>query len=127
MSRYGTPLPWHWFLRRGGYRTFMAREATSIAIAAYLVYLLAWLRRLGQGPEAYEAMMQQMREALPIVLHALAFAAALYHSFTWFDLTPRIMPMYIGEERVADGWAATLMGYLPWTAVTAVVLWGTMR
>ncbi len=56
-------------------------------------------------------------------MHILALAAALYHSITWFNLTPKIMPLYIGEDRVPDFWAAILMGYLPWTLITFIILW----
>ena len=56
-------------------------------------------------------------------MHVLAFVAALYHSITWFNLTPKIMPLYIGEDRVPDFWAAILMGYLPWTLITFIILW----
>ncbi len=125
--RYRTPLSWHWFLERPGYLAFMAREATSIAIAGYLVYLLVWLDRLGRGPEAYQELLQATRTPMAIVLQGLVFAAALYHSITWFNLTPKIMPMYVGEDRVPDAWAAVLMGYLPWLAVTALVLWMVVR
>ena len=55
-NRYQTPMPTLWFLQRPGYRRFMAREGTSILVVGYLVYLIIWLWRLGQGPEAWEAM-----------------------------------------------------------------------
>ncbi len=42
---------------------------------------------------------------------------------TWFNLTPKIMPLYIGEDRVPDIWTAILMGYLPWTLCTFIILW----
>ena len=62
-----------------------------------------------------------------ILLHSLALAAALFHSITWFNLTPKIMPMYIGEDRVPDLLAAIAMGYLPWVVVSVAVLWGLVR
>ena len=126
-TRYGTPLPSTWFLQRPGYRLFMLREMTSVFLAAYLVFLLVWLYRLGQGPEAFEAMIQAARHPLSIALHLIALAGALYHSITWFNLTPKIMPMYFGEDRVPDLWAAIFMGYLPWAVVTAGILWAVLR
>jgi fumarate reductase subunit C len=126
-TRYQTPMPATWFLQRPGYRRFMLREATAIILAAYLLYLLFWLYRLGQGPEAYEAMARAGRNPLVIVLHLVAFIAAVYHSITWFNLTPKIMPMYIAEERVPDAWAAIAMGYGPWLAASAFVIWGVLR
>ena len=125
--RYKTPLSRFWFLERPGFRRFMAREATAIFLAGYLVFLLVWFRRLGQGPEAFAGMMEALRSPGWVFLHVLALLAALCHSITWFNLTPKIMPMYIGEDRVPDMWAALLMGYLPWAGVSAVIIWGVLR
>ena len=127
MSRYRTPLPWFWFTRARGYRLFMLREATSVISAGYLVWLLVWLARLGAGPEAYAAMTASATSPAGILLHLLAIVAAVYHSVTWFNLTPKIMPMYIGEDRVPDVWAAVAMGYMPWGVVTAAIIWGLLR
>ncbi len=126
-KRFQTPMPSTWFLQRAGYRRFMAREATAIAFAPFLVYLLVWIHRLSQGPEAFAALIEVTRNPVSVVLHSLLFGAVLYHSFTWFNLTPKIMPMYVAEEKVPDFWAAIFMGYLPWVVVTAVVLWGVLR
>ncbi len=126
-QRYKTPLASFWFMQRRGFRLFMVREATSVFVAGYLVFLLIWLYRLGQGPEAFAAMIETARHPLAVVLHLMALAGALYHSITWFNLTPKIMPMYLGEDRVPDFWAAICMGYIPWLVVTALIIWGLLR
>jgi len=126
-TRYGTPLTSTWFLARPGFRRFMAREATAFAIFAFLVYLLFWLRAIGDGVEAYEHMVQVTRNFVSIIGHGLVLGAVVYHSCTWFNLTPKIMPMYVAEEKVPDAWAAVFMGYLPWAVMTALVVWGVLR
>ena len=126
-NRYMTPLGWYWFLERPAFRAFMAREATSVAVAGYLVFLLFLLNAIGDGPAAFARVVDDLNQPLAVFLHVLVFGAALYHSITWFNLTPQIMPMYIGEDRLADVWAAILMGYLPWLVVSAVVLWAVTR
>lgn len=126
-NRYQTPMPSTWFMHRAGYRRFMAREGTAIAIAAYLVYLIVLLYRMSQGSDAYGELIALARTPVAVVLNSLLFGAVLFHSFTWFNLTPKIMPMYVAEERVSDFWAAIFMGYLPWFTVTALVLWGVTR
>ncbi len=123
-ARYQTPLPWSWFTQRRSYRMFMAREATSVFLAGYLVYLIVWIYRIGQGPEGLAAAIDSARHPLTVAMHLLALVAALYHSITWFNLTPKIMPLYIGEDRVPNFWAAILMGYLPWIVVSVILLWG---
>ena len=122
-ARYQTPLPWSWFMQRRSYRLFMAREATSVFLGGYLVYLIVWIYRIGQGPEGLAAAIDSARHPLTVAMHILALVAALYHSITWFNLTPKIMPLYIDEDRVPDFCAAILMGYLPWTLITFIILW----
>ena len=122
-ARYQTPLPWSWFTQRRSYRLFMAREATSVFLAGYLVYFIVWIYRIGQGPEGLAAAIDGARHPLTVAMHIMALVAALFHSITWFKLTPKIMPMYIGEDRVPDLWVATVMGYLPWAMVTVIILW----
>ncbi len=78
---------------------------------------------MGQGPEGLAAAIDGARHPLTVAMHILALVAALYHSITWFNLTPKIMPLYIGEDRVPAIWAAILMGYLPWTLFTFIILW----
>ncbi len=121
--RYQTPLPWSWFTQRPSYRRFMVREATSVFMAGYLVYLIVWIYRIGQGPEGLAAVINSARHPFTVALHLLALAAALYHSITWFNLRPKIMPLYIGEDRVPDLWVAIVMGYLPWAIVSVIILW----
>ena len=126
-NRYMTPLRWYWFLQRPAFRAFMAREATSVAVAGYLVFVLILLNAIGDGPVAYDRVVVNLKQPWAVFGHVLVFGAALYHSITWFNLTPKAMPIYIGEDRVADFWAAILMGYLPWLVVSAVVLWAVTR
>ena len=126
-QRYQTPMGSLWFVKREGYRRFMAREMTAFAMAVFLVYLLYWLRAIGDGYTAYVQMVELTRNPLSVTFLGLIFGALLYHSITWFNLTPKIMPMYVAEEKVPDMWAAIIMGYLPCAAVTVVVLWSVMR
>ena len=121
--RYATPLTWNWFLQRPGFRFFMLREFTSFFIAVYLVFFLLWLRSLGQGLEAYADFMKMVRHPISWAVNTIIFGAALYHSVTWFNLTPKVMPIQLGEDRVADAWTAFLMGYAPWFALSAFILW----
>jgi len=124
---YVRPMPGTWYLHTWAYRLFMIREVTSVFIAAYLVFLLVWLYRLGQGPEQFEAMLRATRSPLSVVLHVLALAAALYHSCTWFNLTPKVMPVRVGEERLPDLLVAVAMGYFPWIVLSGLLVWGALR
>ncbi len=124
---YRPPMPSAWYLRTQPYRVFMLRELTSVFIAGYLVFLIVLLVRLGQGYEQYAAMMESLRSPLAVIAHGLALAAAVFHSITWFNLTPQVMPIRIGEEQVPGAVVAIGAGYLPWLTVSGVILWGVMR
>ncbi len=126
-TRYQTPKGPAWFMARPGFRRFMAREATSFAIAAFLVWCLVLLHRLGQGYVAWAEFMELTRHPFVIAAHAIVFGAVVYHAVTWFNLTPKAMPMQIGEEKVPDFWVSFLTGYLPCALVSAIFIWGVLR
>ena len=72
-------------------------------------------------------MLVSMRSPVSVVFHGIVLSAALYHSITWFNLTPKVMPVRIGEDRVPGPLVAIGMGYLPWVVLSAVLLWGVLR
>jgi fumarate reductase subunit C len=116
-----------WYLKSAPYRWFMVREMTSVFIAAYLVFLVVLLFRLAAGAQSFERMLVMMQSPVSIVFHAVVLAAALYHSITWFNLTPKVMPVRIGEEKLPDSMVAIGMGYLPWVVLSALLVWGVLR
>ena len=122
------PYPKDWFLRKRAYRLFMLRELTSVCIAGYLVFLLWWLYRLQQnGTEGYEALLSIVRHPVMIGLHTIALIAAVWHSITWFNLTPLAMPMRIGEDKVPGVVISIATGYGPWFVLSGFILWATLR
>lgn len=126
MSRnpYFRELPKHtWFFRHPRYMRYMAREVTCIFIGAYTLLLLIGLQRLSQGEAAYESFLQALREPASIAFHVAALAFAVYHTVTWFNVTPKALPMQIGESFVPN---AAIAGahYLGWAILSALVLFG---
>ena len=121
---YHRPHPWNWFLKRRGYVRFMVRELTAVFVGAYLVFLIVTLGRLGSGQSAFVAFLAEISHPLWRVLHGIVLVAALWHSITWFNLTPRAMPVFRGDVRISDPLVAIAMGYLPWIVVSILILWG---
>lgn len=121
---YHRPQPWNWFLKRRGYVLFMVRELTSVLVGLYLIVLLFFLSKFGAGEESFGQFMDSMHNPFWIVLHVLMLVGATWHSITWFNLTPRAMPVRIGEKRLADPLVALLMGYLPWIVLTILIMMG---
>ena len=102
----------------------MVRELTSVLVGLYLIVLLLFLSKFGAGEESFGQFIDSMRNPFWIVMHVLMLAGATWHSITWFNLTPRAMPVRIGEKRLADPLVALLMGYLPWIVLTILIMMG---
>ena len=117
------PWPRLWFMQTRGYRLFAAREVTSIFLFGYMIFLLVVLSRIGQGYEAYKALLAMLRTPVSVVLHAVVLVAAVLHAITWFELSPRIMPARLGEDKLPDPAVSIGAGYLPWAVVSLVVAW----
>ncbi len=122
MKPYIRPMPRDWWLRRLPYLSFMAREVSSIFVAAYVVVFMVMLSRISRGPEAYQTFLDSLQSPLAIFFHVVALAFALIHTLSWFSLTPKAMMLYIGEDRVPSG---LILGshYVAWIAISAFVVW----
>jgi fumarate reductase subunit C len=110
-----------WFFRHPRYLRYMGREVTCIFIGGYTLLMLVGLMRLSQGQPAYEAFLHSLRSPASIVLHVLALAFALYNTVTWFNVTPKALPVQIGEEFL-PGSMITGAHYLGWAVLSFAVL-----
>ena len=110
-----------WFLRHPRYVRYMLREITCFFIGAFTVVLIVGLVRLVQGRAAYEAFVAALQSPIALVFLSAVLVSAVYHSVTWFNLTPRAMPVQVGERFVPD---AVIAGahYVVWLVVSVVGL-----
>ena len=100
MSEYRrSPGPF-WFLHNRYLMLFMIREITSLFVAAYCVFLLAMLYRASQGEEAFGQFYELLKQPPALAFHLVTLAFVLFHSITWFNLTPKVVIMWEGEEKV---------------------------
>ena len=118
---YYPKLPTTWWLRRPAYVSFMLRELSSVFIAIFLVVFLVQIHRLGQGPEAYAALLGMLRSPGWIAFHVLALAFALYHSITWFNLTAVVQVVRLGERQLPPRLVAA-GAFAAWGVVSLVIL-----
>lgn len=110
-----------WFFRQPRYMRYMAREVTCLFIFGYSLFMVWALFRLSQGPEAYEAFLTALRSPLSVVLHLVVLAVTVYHSISWFSVTPQAMRIQKGEEFV-PGETIVRGHYIVWGVVSFVVL-----
>ena len=77
--------------------------------------------RLSQGPAAYEGFLDAIWSPFGLVFHLVAFVFALYHTTSWFNVTPKAMPLKVGDQRV-PGAAIVGAHYAGWFVVSLAVL-----
>lgn len=110
-----------WFFRHPRYLRYMAREVSCLFIGAYTLLLVAGVKSLSEGPAAWQAFLECLRSPASIAFHVLAFAFAIYHSVTWFNLTPKALPLQIGENFLSDG-VISGAHYVGWALLSVGVL-----
>jgi fumarate reductase subunit C len=93
-----------WWKRDVYFIRYMAREVTALFVAAYAVVLLVGVLRLSQGQAAYEAWLQALKSTPSLVFHLILLATFVYHTWSWFNIMPKTMPiMFVGGKRVQPG------------------------
>jgi fumarate reductase subunit C len=126
MSAHGKPYVrevsrYRWFLRNPRYMRYMAREVTCVFIALHTMVLLVALKRLSEGREAWATFLDNLTAPVGVQLQLLILAVAVYHSTSWFNVTPKAMPVQIGEEFLPG---SVIIGahYAGWLVASIAVL-----
>ena len=122
MNTYQKPISNTWWLKRKPYVLFMIREITSVFVAGYCVFLISLIFNLGQGPVAYNNLIITLKSPISMALHLIAFIFVLYHTITWFNLTPKILVLYKGEERISQKLIAGIF-YIGWIIISIIIVW----
>lgn len=93
MSRkpYINTQPATWWLRNRAYRRYMLREATSIPLFIYCVFLVYGLYCLSRGDVAFAAWLELLRSPVLLTMQFVALGAAVFHAWTWIELVPKIL------------------------------------
>nr|MBS0022079.1 fumarate reductase subunit C [Gammaproteobacteria bacterium] len=110
-----------WYFRQGRYMRYMGREVTCIFVGAYALFLLVAIKRLSEGRAAYEAFLEGLSSPAGILFQVVTLIFVLYHATSWFNLTPKAMPVQRGEQFLPGG---VIVGahYAGWVVVSLVVL-----
>jgi len=117
---YQPSYPRGWWMRRGPYLRFAAREITSVFAAAVSGQLLEFLLMLSRGPTAYASFLRWMKLPGVIAVSAFVLVALLYHTATWFRLTTHIVVIRLGRRVVPP--PLLIAGLvLAWLAASALV------
>lgn len=109
-----------WYLARRRDLLHMAQEVTSLFIGIYTIMLLWGVKALSEGPGAYQVFLDALGSPLVIAFNWITFVIMLYHSISWFSVTPKAMPVQIGEEFLPGGIIAA-GHYIAWIVVSAII------
>ncbi len=116
--------PWNtttWWLERPTWILFMLRELTALFIGGYALLLLLMVKKANDA-EALTACIESLKSPLWIGLHLITLGMVVYHTVTWFQLTPQAMPVWRGEEKVSPS-LIIASNYVAWVVVSGVVAW----
>ena len=113
---------WRWIFRHPRYLRYMAREFSCLFIGAWTLLLVWGLKQLAEGPAAWSAFLAWLRSPMSVAFHVVALGFAAYHSITWFRLTPKALPVQLGEAFVPDG-VISGAHYAAWAALSLAVLY----
>ncbi len=91
---------WTWWTQKPAYVHVFLREASAVFILAEVVLFAVLIHKAGQDAETYRAYLDFLWHPLMVVFHILALAFAVWHSVTWFLLTPSALPRQIAGRRV---------------------------
>jgi fumarate reductase subunit C len=116
-KEYIRPMPANWWMMKKTFVLFIVRELTCVFVGGYALFLLVLVARRDQ-PEAFAAW---LNSPLLIVLQIIALPMVLYHTITWFNLTPKAVVVWRGEERVSPLLIAGA-NYVAWAIISIVIL-----
>ncbi len=110
-----------WWLAQPRYIRYMAREVSCVFIGAYTAVVVVGLLRLSEGATAWGGFLDTLQSPASLTFHVIALAFALYHTSTWFNVTPKAMPVHLGETKIPGG---VIIGahYVGWAALSALIL-----
>ncbi len=116
-KEYIRPMPANWWMMKKTFVLFIVRELTCVFVGGYALFLLVLVARRDE-PQAF---VDWLNSPLLIVLQIIALPMVLYHSITWFNLTPKVMVVWRGEERVSPLLIAGA-NYVAWAIISIVIL-----
>ena len=111
-----------WWRRDPYFVRYMIREWSSAFFAIYAIILLVGVYRLSQGEAAYSTWLSALASPASILFHCVMLLFALYHTWTWFKVMPKTMPLIFVNGRKLPPLAITVGGLALALGATVVVL-----
>ncbi|MEO5660686.1 MAG: hypothetical protein ABIQ90_12970 [Polaromonas sp.] len=110
-----------WYFKHPRYLRYMSREVTCIFIGAFALLLLCAVERLSRGQTAYESFLAALQGPWSIAGLIVVLAFAVHNATSWFNVTPKALPVQIGEEFLAGKYIVGAH-YAVWILASLAVL-----
>ena len=123
---FRTRVSTYWWLDRWPYLRFILRELSSVFVAWFVVLALLQIKALKNGPTAYTEFQERLRSPILVAVNVVARLFVIFHAATWFNLTPKAMPLRVGGKRVPSLFIVA-PSYLVWLAISVTVAWIVLR
>ncbi|MGH7761865.1 MAG: hypothetical protein ACREOY_10695 [Candidatus Dormibacteraceae bacterium] len=93
---YRWSMPANWWTRKRHYFLYVVREFTALPMALWLLWLLYDVRSAGSGAAGF----QPPRSLAFVILSAVCFLFASYHSYTFLKLAGVIIHLKVLDKTV---------------------------
>ena len=109
------------YLKHPRYLRYMSREVTCIFIGAFSLLMVCTLERLSKGQAAFDSFMAALTGPWSALGLLVILAFAVHNATSWFNVTPKALPVQMGEEFLAGKY---IIGahYAVWLVTTVSVL-----
>jgi fumarate reductase subunit C len=111
-----------WYFRHPRYLRYMSREVTCVFIGAFALLLLCALERLSAGRAAWESFLAALTGPWSGLALLVVLAFAAHNSTSWFNVTPKAMPVQIGEGFL-PGRYIVAAHYAAWLIASLLILY----
>jgi fumarate reductase subunit C len=116
----------YWWLGQWQYLKFILRELSSVFVALVVVLTLLQLRALRNGPQAYARLQELLKSPAGVAVGVISLFFVVFHTITWFNLTPRAMPVRLKGKRIPE-WLVAAPNYAVWVVASAIVAFLVLR
>ena len=102
-KKYVRPMTATWWQKLDFYKAYMVREATSIFAVWFCIVLLYGVLCLTSNPVPGLGIVDFigfLRNPIVVFLNIITLIATLYHTATYFVMTPKVMNIIVKNERL---------------------------
>ena len=111
-----------WYFKHPRYLRYMSREVTCVFIGAFALLLLCTVERLSEGRAAYESFIAAITGPWSAFGLLVVLAFALHNTTSWFNVTPKAMPVQIGEDFLPGKYIVGAH-YAAWLVASLLILY----